>query len=186
MKCKCGNEMKIIDFGLIRVHYCNDCMICDVEYLDCKHKNFDIIALEMSNKKIMVKKYCTDCQHTFDNPLKHTEVDISKLHKSTNERYHEYIHKKEEEDRKEFFEFVKNRKTLTGVTYVDYIKSDEWKNKRQLVLKRDNYTCQICGKKAEQVHHLSYAHRENEYLFELVSLCEQCHIEHYHPEQKQK
>jgi 5-methylcytosine-specific restriction endonuclease McrA len=40
--------------------------------------------------------------------------------------------------------------------------------------------CKICGDKAEQVHHLTYAHVYDEYTFELVSLCKKCHHEKYH------
>ena len=37
--------------------------------------------------------------------------------------------------------------------YREYLKSDDWKRKRYVVLKRDNWICQYCGGKAEQVHH---------------------------------
>ena len=32
--------------------------------------------------------------------------------------------------------------------YREYLKSDAWKRKRYVVLKRDNHKCQICGDKA--------------------------------------
>lgn len=41
--------------------------------------------------------------------------------------------------------------------YREYLKSDAWKRKRYVVLKRDNWTCQLCGAKATQVHHKKYA-----------------------------
>lgn len=57
-----------------------------------------------------------------------------------------------------------------------YLKSETWMNKRTLVLKRDNYTCQSCLiSQATQVHHTTYRHVYNELLFELVSVCKQCH-----------
>lgn len=60
--------------------------------------------------------------------------------------------------------------------YIPYLKSKEWKTKRLLVLKRDNYVCQSCLKsKATEVHHLTYKHVFNEPLFELVSICNPCH-----------
>ncbi|HAV24671.1 MAG TPA: hypothetical protein DCX01_00700 [Bacteroidetes bacterium] len=34
-----------------------------------------------------------------------------------------------------------------------YLKSDEWKRKRYVVLKRDNWQCIYCGARATQVHH---------------------------------
>jgi 5-methylcytosine-specific restriction endonuclease McrA len=58
----------------------------------------------------------------------------------------------------------------------DYLRSNKWHEKRDAVLKRDNYLCQACLiHRATQVHHLSYEHWRNEPLFELVSICKDCH-----------
>jgi 5-methylcytosine-specific restriction endonuclease McrA len=60
--------------------------------------------------------------------------------------------------------------------YNQYLKSQEWTNKREDVLKRDQEKCQGClYSKANHVHHLSYENVGDEPCFELISLCEQCH-----------
>ena len=61
--------------------------------------------------------------------------------------------------------------------YREYLKSDAWQRKRYVVLKRDNWTCQYCGAKATQVHHLKYAKYQigKEPIKWLVSLCKRCH-----------
>ena len=61
--------------------------------------------------------------------------------------------------------------------YKEYLKSDEWKRKRYVVLKRDNWTCKYCGAKATQVHHLKYAKYQigKEPIKWLVSVCASCH-----------
>ena len=60
--------------------------------------------------------------------------------------------------------------------YREYLKSDAWKRKRYVVLKRDNWTCQYCGAKATEVHHKRYARNiGREPIHWLVSLCKQCH-----------
>ena len=61
--------------------------------------------------------------------------------------------------------------------YRDYLKSDAWRRKRYVVLKRDNWTCQECGAKATEVHHLKYAKYQigKEPIHWLVSLCSPCH-----------
>ena len=41
----------------------------------------------------------------------------------------------------------------------DYLKSDAWKRKRYVVLRRDNWRCVYCGGRATQVHHKRYAKR---------------------------
>jgi len=58
-----------------------------------------------------------------------------------------------------------------------YLKSDEWKRKRYVVLKRDNWRCVYCGDRATQVHHKRYAKRNigKEPIEWLVSVCKKCH-----------
>ncbi len=58
-----------------------------------------------------------------------------------------------------------------------YLKSDAWKRKRYVVLKRDNWRCVYCGGHATQVHHLKYAKRNigKEPIEWLVSVCKSCH-----------
>jgi 5-methylcytosine-specific restriction endonuclease McrA len=59
----------------------------------------------------------------------------------------------------------------------EYLKSDDWKRKRYLVLKRDNWRCVYCGAPAIQVHHKKYARRNigREPIDWLVSVCKSCH-----------
>ena len=63
--------------------------------------------------------------------------------------------------------------------YRQYLKTDAWKRKRYVVLKRDNWTCQYCGDKATEVHHKKYARRNigKEPIKWLVSICRNCHQE---------
>lgn len=63
-------------------------------------------------------------------------------------------------------------------TYAELLKSEEWKNKRQIIMKRDNFTC-VCGSKRHlQVHHKRYIKGkmpwdiDNKYL---ITLCRSCH-----------
>jgi 5-methylcytosine-specific restriction endonuclease McrA len=61
-------------------------------------------------------------------------------------------------------------------SYADYLLTDKWKNLRRLALARDHNLCQGCREwPATQVHHLTYTHLGEEFLFELVSLCHFCH-----------
>ncbi len=62
------------------------------------------------------------------------------------------------------------------VQYDAYLRSPEWDKKRKAVLERDKYLCQGClSKRAVQAHHLTYAHVGNEFLFELIAVCIDCH-----------
>ncbi len=64
--------------------------------------------------------------------------------------------------------------------YEEYMHSPEWAKKRQKVLRRCEYVCEGCGDKpAVQVHHLTYKHFGDEFLWELRGVCLDCH-ERYH------
>ncbi len=57
-----------------------------------------------------------------------------------------------------------------------YMKSQKWREKRQIILKRDNHKCVKCHTKDRlEVHHKTYERLGNEYNRDLVVLCRSCH-----------
>ena len=57
-----------------------------------------------------------------------------------------------------------------------YLNSVRWRRLRALVLKRAKGLCEGCGEaNATEVHHLSYNHIGDEFLWELVAVCRKCH-----------
>ena len=65
---------------------------------------------------------------------------------------------------------------MTNDKYREYLNSAEWERKRQQILERAQGRCEGCGvEEPREVHHLTYAHIGNEFLFELVGLCTGCH-----------
>jgi hypothetical protein len=63
-----------------------------------------------------------------------------------------------------------------NVTYLRYLRSDLWREKRRLVLERDGYRCQVWLQHvATEVHHKTYARLGHEPLEDLISLCRACH-----------
>ncbi len=57
-----------------------------------------------------------------------------------------------------------------------YLKSDDWRRKRYLVLMRDGWRCVYCGARATQVHHKKYARNIGREPIEwLESVCDPCH-----------
>jgi 5-methylcytosine-specific restriction endonuclease McrA len=66
------------------------------------------------------------------------------------------------------------------VDYNDHLASEEWRQTRKIVFKRDDHICQGCLKRpATQVHHLTYRNVCNEFAFQLVAICDECH-DRYH------
>ncbi len=59
----------------------------------------------------------------------------------------------------------------------DYLKSEAWRRKRYVVMRRDNWRCVYCGAKATQVHHKRYLYKNigKEPIDWLVSVCKPCH-----------
>lgn len=71
------------------------------------------------------------------------------------------------------------RKEWLETQYRPYLESKEWRQKRDLVLKRDKHLCQCCLESfATQVHHKSYQFvdlKGSEPAFDLVAICTPCH-----------
>jgi 5-methylcytosine-specific restriction endonuclease McrA len=85
------------------------------------------------------------------------------------ERRREEYDARREVQRQEFWE-----------RWTPYLSSPEWYEKRGQVLRRANFICEGCGiNRATQVHHTTYRNIGNEFLFQLVALCRDCH-ERYH------
>ena len=48
---------------------------------------------------------------------------------------------------------------------------------RESVIQRDNFTCQICGKEATQLHHILYKSYGGANISQnLICLCNECHL----------
>lgn len=106
--------------------------------------------------------------------IKKYDLDLLNKKSPTYQGYHAYKNKKDNE--KQELEAVNRRKF-----YNDYIASDKWKAIRLKVLKRDNNLCQAClYAPAQDVHHITYANLGNELMFELLSVCRDCHFNRIH------
>lgn len=61
----------------------------------------------------------------------------------------------------------------------DYLKTPWWRARRLVRLEFDKYVCQAqfpgCGKRATEVHHLTYTTKGREPLWHLRSVCDFCH-----------
>ncbi len=63
-------------------------------------------------------------------------------------------------------------------TYHEHVTlmSPKWRALRELVFARAGGICEGCGKRrAVQVHHLTYDHLGDEFLWELRAVCRECH-----------
>jgi len=67
-------------------------------------------------------------------------------------------------------------KSLGFETYLDFLNSNFWKEKRKWILKAHNNMCNKCGSdKSLQIHHLNYFTVGNEGGDDVIVLCKSCH-----------
>ncbi len=59
--------------------------------------------------------------------------------------------------------------------YNDYLKSSEWKELKELVLKKNNYKCAKCNNTAYTAHHKIYRRWGRENIQDLIPICISCH-----------
>ena len=60
--------------------------------------------------------------------------------------------------------------------YIEYLKSDDWRERRKELLDEAGWICHYCGGKAVLLHHLNYEHLGEEVLGEDVEAsCTDCH-----------
>lgn len=77
---------------------------------------------------------------------------------------------------------------LRAMDYRAYLRTPEWKTKRDVCLHDSDYRCERCGRGAGQwlqVHHVTYANLPYELRGDLRVMCRQCHID-CHPEVRER
>jgi hypothetical protein len=182
----CVNE-KIIHKGKYDIFIeCQDCFRGCAKKLDacCIQPDLIFINMPRSDGKPTKRNYCKNCHHVsalvkMTNPNEWIKLQIltrdqaNDLQRERNERvskFYRYLMDKKQkafEDQKE-----EQRRYYNDV----YLKSMEWKDKAKRVLNRDKYICQACLiNPANEVHHLTYDRIYKEPLFDLVSVCSNCH-----------
>jgi 5-methylcytosine-specific restriction endonuclease McrA len=139
------------------------------------------VRFKQSNDIYTLRKQCSNCLTLLPNSFKKNLVaNFDALPEyiesmSHTEKWHEY-NKFREYIREQQQKLIDENKDEWGANYYKYLSSEEWQKKRQLILKRDNFICQGClVNNATEVHHKTYINVGNEFCFELISLCEDCH-----------
>ena len=177
--CECGQQLTIKRFKYTTILYCDRCNRVMHENNPCEHKHVPL-KIKTSNGVIQIRLFCEKCYRLDGKPHKHSDYNLNELQERSLSEYNEFYDKLCEDDKNDINSFISSIRLDKREKYRKYLLSERWLWIRRAVLDRDKYRCQICGSNAEEVHHLTYEHLENEFLFELVSLCRRCHIENYH------
>ena len=143
--------------------------------------------------RISLYAQCIQCGHRYGNgsSLKHDlvpnlkeKIKLKEINKfdtkllneksPTYEKYFAYRSQKLEENKQV-------EKAYRKEFYSEYMKSEKWKAIRLKVLKRDDYLCQAClDAPAQDVHHKTYENIGDELMYELISVCRDCHFNRIH------
>ena len=124
---------------------------------ECGGDNLILYASIEHNPDIDYYVYCDDCEHR--------EIQKERASDTNFIKQANFIHPK-------YFGLPNSK-----VFYHAYLKTNKWNRIRKKVLARADYTCEGCGEKdlKLQVHHKTYDHVFNEFMFDLLALCEYCH-----------
>lgn len=139
---------------------------------NCKNCGTELtfVLATISNGQKRVRKQCFKCGLSDSKVYKHSMFkNIYDL-----PLFNPYLREKFIQDKAEQ-RYIRNDIGAKHYYHDIYLKSDEWKSKREKILKRDNYECVCCGDSATQVHHINYNHVYQEKEKELLSVCKNCH-----------
>jgi len=65
-------------------------------------------------------------------------------------------------------------------SYIEYLKSDDWRERRKILIDEAGGVCADCGEKGKQLHHENYDNLGCEELdVDVVLLCTDCHNERH-------
>lgn len=147
---------------------------------ECRHPETEAMRVTIADGRTQVVKCCIRCGERVGTPLSQKDKSwVNSLKCLPPELMGTY----------EGERFAKKKRMLLGLarkqyadrgrftrSYRAYMSSAEWRAKREKVMKRCEGICEGCGESpATEVHHLSYRHFMQEFLFELVGLCHECH-----------
>lgn len=142
----------------------------------CEHLQTATTRRTISNGATQVVKQCANCGRAVSAPLPHSSVpvvealpefDVSLLERSQARQREEWESRRAEND---------SARAARHDEYSAYLLTPQWMAKRLKALERDGYMCQGClNARATEVHHTTYSHLGAELLFQLISLCSNCH-----------
>lgn len=179
-KCKGENFKVLTHYEYYDIYECINCGYWTYPKSEdcCRKPNFIVVVEHIDWNKPRVFYQCTNCGHA--NRAKC--IDSKKYDDLIDSDFDK--HKFDDREVKKFEElaFIKQQfeyyKNSVSFKYHEYLNTGQWKEKRKLVLQRDNFTCQHCKiEPAYDIHHISYRTIYKEELNELMSVCRNCHRE---------
>lgn len=143
----------------------------------CAHDEIELRRRVQSNGVEVVMRQCLGCGGNRGNVKKSS---VSEAEYAALPEWDETWKERQQagwEARQAAFEAARAEEQRQWREFYDaYLLSDAWAARRRQVLDRAEGLCEGCGeRRATQVHHLTYAHLGDEFLWELKAVCRACH-----------
>ncbi len=151
------------------------------QYSDCRHA---VSEIRWRNRRIgMLGRQCLDCGDAVStNWIPHNDAvrDLNLRNREQLQSLPDWADLPEPDNNTlDLFGLGEPRpeRKIDRTEYAEYLASDDWKRRRLLILKRAGGTCEGCLVKqgSLDVHHKTYKHFKQEFAFELIALCRECH-----------
>jgi hypothetical protein len=176
------------DTGLPFPLFPTEAMSSDLEAFrnkECQHNQQSPCEWKDGAGNKHIKKQCQQCGRMLGTALRKNKVSESVLVNYQPNLEESYDAKRNAERDDIIQKHIRIQKAQSGEfskSYKDHLNSDKWKLViRPKVFKRANGICEGCLERpATQVHHLTYEHLGDEFMFELAAMCGPCH-ERLHP-----
>ena len=151
----------------------------DIKCDNCSSDKIHFVKYEMTNGVKMLRKQCWNCGKLLMQNYKRSLVNDFNLLPDYDKQARNKCKEKsieKHEVKMIFFNFQSDYFERSYQYYHNiYLKSEEWKTKRDLIMKFYNYTCFDCAKEATDVHHISYDRIFKEKFSDLIPFCRTCH-----------
>lgn len=140
---------------------------------NCPHECTRVRYRKASNGALMYKPQCVRCGALVGNWIPHCDLDKNFTYGPIDDNLSKIYSDNALSLRRELLAIEKNER---ATEYSEYLMTENWRAKRRAVFERCGQVCEGCReRKATEVHHITYEHIYDEFLFELVGLCNECH-----------
>jgi 5-methylcytosine-specific restriction endonuclease McrA len=160
---------------------------------DCKHERRQLVwanesAYGDTYARRQLREQCLDCGWLLGEQKAHllagpTTPGVDKIAlKNCVEARNRFIIERNEERQQSYMAQREAENAAWWARYDEHLASEKWQRTRKTIFERDQGICQGClARPATQVHHVTYRNVCNEFAFQLVAICDECH-ERFHAE----
>lgn len=141
----------------------------------CSSSEMEFVKYVFRNGTTNIRQQCNSCGKLHLDNFKHSYFNLKELRFKDDDKLNEH----KEYRLKSYLknnEIYENKSNILSEGYKEtYLRSPEWRYKRDLIIKRDKNKCRCCDEKARDVHHITYKRLGNEWSQDLISVCRSCH-----------